>query len=518
MSLRSSLILITSLSMLAVLVGCGGSGSSGGNNTITGTTSTNSELNGTYAFSVSGTDTNQEFFAMTGALTADGTGKISGGAADYNDPGSGFQGADLAITGGSYAVGSDGRGTATLAVSKLGSVSVDFVLTSTSHGLITRFDKNGTGSGTLDLQSTVSQSQLVSSYAFSLSGEDANLSPVTMAGAFTLDGSGNITTGLHDVNDSLNTAVGQALSGTVTVGSGTTPGTATLNTSLGVLTFDVYAVDQTHLKFVEADTVAVMAGDVFTQTGATLPSGAAVFTIGGLSGSGLPLAAGGLLTFNSDGTISGGSEAVNNDGSFLSVSFTGTYTALAGGRSVLNLSGFTPATEFSIYPSSGGLIMEEIDTDVALTSGTGFAQTATTFSTTGGYGFNLSASNLSAGIEIDYIAAFTATGSTITGTLDENDEGSTQPGQALSGTYGATGGGLGTLTFGGGNFNADYFIASTSNVLLIEADAGQVGVGSFVGQSAVGDSAAVTLHAAVARPKSGFRPALGKRKIEINNN
>jgi hypothetical protein len=517
MSLRSSLVLFAAFSALAALVGCGGSGSNGGNNTITGTTSTNSELNGTYAFSVSGTDTGQDFFALTGVLTADGTGKITGGATDYNSPGSGFQGADLAITGGSYAVGSDGRGTATLAVTKLGSVSVDFVLTSTSHGLITRFDKNGTGSGTLDLQSTVAQSQLAGSYAFSLSGEDANLSPITMAGAFTLDGSGNITTGLHDVNDSLNTAVGQALSGTVTLGSGDTPGTATLNTALGVQTFDVYAVDQTHLKFVEADSVAILTGDVFTQTGATLPSGAAVFTVGGLSGSGLPLAAGGLLTFDSDGTISGGSEGVNNDGSFLSVSFTGTYSALSGGRSVLNLSGFTPAIQFSIYPSSGGLLMEEID-PLALTSGTGFAQTATTFSTTGGYGFNLSASNLSAGIEIDYIAAFTATGSTITGTLDENDEGSTRPGQALSGSYAATGGGLGTLTFGSGNFNADYFVASTSNVLLIETDAGQVGVGSFVGQSAVGDSAAVTLHAAMARPKSGFRPALGKRKIAISNN
>jgi hypothetical protein len=40
---------------------------------------------------------------------------------------------------------------------------------------------------------------------------------------------------------------------------------------------------------------------------------------------------------------------------------------------------------------------------------------------------------------VDDIAAFTATGGNFSGTLDENDEGTTHAGQSLSGTYADTG-------------------------------------------------------------------------------
>jgi hypothetical protein len=513
MSLRSGVVLLVSLSAIAILAACGGS-SSGANNTITGTTSTNSELNGSYAFSVTGLDASEgEFFTMTGSIAANGSGGITGGAADYVDIGTEFVGTDLAITGGSYAVGTDGRGTATVAVTSLGSVSFDFVLSSTSHGLITRFDKNGTGSGTLDLQSSVTQSQFAGSYAFSFTGFDDNAgAAISGAGAFTLDSNGNITTGVQDINDAGTMAAGQALSGTVTIGTGSTPGTAQLNTSFGTLAFDVYAVDSTHLKFSETDTATtlkIISGDAFTQLNASLPSGAAVLTIGGLDTSGNPLAAGGLLTFNSDGTISGGSEVLNDSGNVASLSFTGNYSAPAGGRALLSLSGFTPAIQYALYPSSGGVLMEETD-GVTLTSGTVLAQTATSISTSGGYGFNLSAEN-GGGYEVDDIASFTVTSSAITGTIDENDQGSTHPGLSLSGTYAAPTGGLGTMTFTDsiGTYNFDYFVASSSSVLFIETDSTQVGLGSFLGQNGVGSSASV-VHAVMARPRAGFHPTLKK--------
>jgi hypothetical protein len=510
MSLRSSVVLVASLSILAGLAACGG-GSNGttGNGTITGTTTTNSELNGTYTFSLVGTDASGNFFAMTGTVAANGSGGITGGAVDYSDPGGGVQGAALSIMGGSYAVGADGRGTATLIVSNLGKVGVDFVLSSTSHGLITRFDSNGSGSGTLDLQATTTQSQFAGSYAFSLNGLDGHLSPASLSGAFTLDASGNAT-GVQDVNDALSLAANQPLTGTVMVGSGSAPGTATLNGPFGTLTFDVYAVDQTHLKLIEADSVAVLTGDVFTQQNATIPAGPAVFTFGGLDSGENSLATGGLLTFNSDGTVSGGTEDVNDGGLISQFSFTGTYTPVAGvtgQRSVLSLVG-TPGFTFVIYPSSGGLLMQEMDGS-ALTTGTALAQTATTFSTSGGYGLNLSSFNLSAGLEVDDIASMTPTGGNITGTVDENGEGQTQPNLSLTGTYSATGGGRGTMTFSGASFNnADYYVADSSTALMIETDTGQIGVGSFAAQSGISNSAAVLLHAAMARPKAGFHPAL----------
>jgi len=49
---------------------------------------------------------------------------------------------------------SDGRGLASL-TSAYGTYGFDFVLYSTSSGLITEYDANGTGSGTLDLQTAV---------------------------------------------------------------------------------------------------------------------------------------------------------------------------------------------------------------------------------------------------------------------------------------------------------------------------------------------------------------------------
>lgn len=513
MSLRSGIVLLASLSVLAALMGCGGS-SSTPNNTITGTTSTNSQLSGTYAFSISGLDVNGAFFAITGTFAADGNGGITGGAVDYNDA-SGVPAPNLAVTGGSYAVGSDGRGTATLKITSLGNLGVDFVLSSTSHGLITEFDKNGSGSGTFDLQGSASQSSIANNpYAFSVAGVDGN-GATSQAGAFTLDDNGNITAGIQDFTDVANVAAGQPLTGTVTLAS--TPGTATFNSPLGAQIFDVYVVDQTHLKLIENDSLAVLAGDVFTQQNTSTPSGAAVFTIGGSTGGGsTPFAAGGLLTFNSDGSISGGSEDIN-DGSLLSQVFSGTYTALSGGRSVLFLSGFSPATQVAIYPSSGGLLMVEADVAGNVASGTALAQTATSFSTTGGYAFNLSAFNLGGGVEVDDIAAFTATSSNITGTIDENDEGSTlSPGQAFSGTYAATSGGRGTMVLQGGSFNADYYVASGSSVLLIETDAGQVGTGQFLGQTAVGDSASAILHAAMARPLT-LHPAKSLKKKMTSN-
>ena len=511
MSLRSSIVLLASLSVLGVLAGCGGSGNSTGNGTITGTSSTNSELNGTYTFSTTGTDSGGNFFAIAGTFAANGSGGITSGSLDYSDFVAQILG-NFAINGGSYAVGSDGRGTATLTAGSLGKIGFDFVLSSTSHGLITRFDSSGSGSGTIDLQSS-STSLNSNSYAFLFSGIDGNLSPAAQAGAFTVDGSGNAT-GVQDVNDALSLVGGQSLTGTITAASGSTPGTATINGPFGAQTFDVFPIDQTHAKFIETDGVVFLTGDIFTQQ-ASLPSGAAVFTMGGLDINANPLAAGGLLTFNSDGVTISGSEDSNDAGTLLSqVSFSGTYTALSGGRSVLAVSGFNPASQFVIYPSSGGLLMLEMDA-TGITSGTALAQSATTFSTLGGYAFNLSASNLSAG-EVDNIAAFTAS-SSITGTIDENDEGSLHAGEALTGTVAAASGGRGTMTLqdsNSGTSNYNYYVASASSVLVIETDSGQIGTGSFLGQSGVGSSAAL-VHAAMARPKTGFHPAL-KKKLNSN--
>ena len=101
-------------------------------------------------------------------------------------------------------------------------------------------------------------------------------------GAFTLDPAGNVTSGVEDFNDNGN-SVGitnlAITSGSVSLA--TVPGLATLSTSEGTFTFDVYPIDSTHLKFIEIDAFPIMVGDAFPLT-ASIPTGANVFTFSGL--------------------------------------------------------------------------------------------------------------------------------------------------------------------------------------------------------------------------------------------
>ena len=284
---------------------------------------------------------------MVGTFTACGCsgGTISGGTIDMSDPNFSAPLVAQAITGGIYQVTSDGRGQAkfTVATPFGSSMLIRFVLSTSTHGLVTEFDGNGTGSGTLDLQSTVTQSQIAGSYAFGFSGISVNGTavPLGTVGGFTLDSNGNITSGLQDFNSNgVSAGISDlALSGSVDLS--TMPGIAALTTSAGTFTFDVYPVDATHLKFIEIDASPIAAGDVFTQT-STIPASNA-FTVAGFDFVfGGPFTAAGLITTDGASQITSGStEDINDAGSYLNVaSFTGSFTALSGGRSVFTLNGF----------------------------------------------------------------------------------------------------------------------------------------------------------------------------------
>src|SRR5271169_6591435 len=167
MSLRNRLVLPLIFSSLAILAGCGGSG---GAKIIPppGGSFSKSNLNGTYVFSVTGTDQGAAPYAIVGAFTADGNGGIKGGTLDINDA-AGGQVSNAPISAGTYTVGVDGRGTTTLVNSTgFGNVTLDFVLEDSSHGLVTEFDSNASGSGTLDVQT--SGTSPAGTYAFSFSG------------------------------------------------------------------------------------------------------------------------------------------------------------------------------------------------------------------------------------------------------------------------------------------------------------------------------------------------------------
>src|ERR1700731_504239 len=203
MSVRNALVLLLSTSALLFLAGCGGNGATITNPVAppSGAFSANS-LNGTYVFSVSGADFGGAPLAIVGTLTANGSGGITGGAVDISDaqitpvP-------NVSVGGGSYNVSVDGRGRATLILSNsrfASTLLLDFVLSSSSHGLVIELDSNGSGSGTLDLQTAGVTP--TGTYAFSLSGAritGSTATPWATVGNFTL--SGATIAGTDDFNE-----------------------------------------------------------------------------------------------------------------------------------------------------------------------------------------------------------------------------------------------------------------------------------------------------------------------------
>jgi hypothetical protein len=526
---------VISITGLFLTAGCGSSGSPGLSNPVGFNTGS---FSGTYVISIAGTDVtgNGSYFAITGTIGPDGSGNIKTGTVDINDTALGGVFTGQAVSGGSYSVTPDGRGRGSFATPE-GTFGFDFVLTSTSHGLITRFDNNGSGSGTIDLQGSATQSAL-GAMAFSLSGVDASQQPFGSVGAFTLDSNGNITsgTGTEDFNDDSNSAssgaTGANLTGTVSVGSGTF-GTAQLTSALGTLTFDVWPIDSTHLKLIETDSSRyASAGDAFTQQ-SSLPSGQVVYTVSGIDGTGAPIAAGGFYTF-AGGSLSAGLEDYNDAGTLATLqNLNGSCTTLTDGRCSLTLTGFSngtsaPSHVFAAYPSSGGIQLLEVD-GLGLLQGAAFAQSATALTTSGNYGLNISGVNSDGEGdvgEVDDIAQFIVNGATgnstdIKGKLDENSllnglvtgstlAGSNAPDSPAEGRGTISVSANNPATFLGG-LTLQYYVVDSSTVLTIEVDSQQLAVGTFqlqnsgasagVAQSRILSLAHVHAHAGAAKRK-----------------
>jgi hypothetical protein len=543
MSLHNKVVLLTVTLALTALLGCGSS-----SNLAVGPPSgafSNSNLNGIYVFSFSGydlTNGNDSFFAALGTLTANGNGGFTSGTIDIDDPAlgaalqTGYVFSRLS-TSGNYTVTADGRGSGTIGVTINGAqvqFGLDFVLTSGSHGLISRFDGNGTGSGTIDLQaSNVAQSALQGSYAFGFSGADASITnSLATVGSLTLDGNGNVTAGLQDFGDNGNSSDLQALpvQGTVTVGS---PGSAQLTTNaagFGPLRFDVWVIDPTHLKFIETDSTAYLEGDAFASTGQTsFPSGPLVFALTGEDSAEGSFAAGGLLTSDGSSQITGGLEDVNDGGYVAEVpSINGSFSS-SGARTVLTLNGIyngdfvnntvgTGNYMFAAYPYSGGVFLLEIDngagSTLGISGGNVYVQSATALSASQGYGLNLSGANGNG--EVDMIAEFTATGNSMSGLYDVNNFGSLISDYSLgTGSYSVSSNGRGTASFpnlqtGGnsiiGSLNLTFYVVNNSTVVFIETDGNQLATGTFQLQNASGESPAAQFHSTAQSQFMTLRP------------
>ncbi len=517
MSVRNGFVLLLAISALFFSAGCGGS-----NNITQGVAPpsggfSNSNLNGTYVFSVTGTDSGGDSYALVGTFTANGSGGTTGGTVDISDTGFTPALTNASVSSGNYSVGADGRGTVTLKVSGnpfSQNIVLDFVLQDGSHGLVSEADNNATGSGTLDLETA--NPTPTGSYAFSFSGAGPSGALATV-GNFTLGANGAFT-GLEDFNSAGVPYPDEGLSGELVLGPSSTPSTV-LTASNGPygaavgITFDVFAIDANHLKFIETDG-GTLEGDAFAQTSTTIPTGNLAFTLSGFLSGGTPFGAGGYMVTQATGTdgsgsiVSPSSEDLNEAGSTVgNVTFSGTFgpastdPANSGRLIVQGLSGFEGASEFVAYPSSGGTLLLEIDSSLGILAGAAYPpQSSTTFAASEGYGLNLDGINLATGNEeeVDDIAEFaTASGGTISGVIDENFQPGGGPtfGIALSsgtyttidsnGRYGvsatASTSSTGTLN---GVFALTLYSVDGTTFPFLQTDAnGQVGTGVVVQQS-----------------------------------
>jgi hypothetical protein len=372
--------------------------------TITITFSDHS-LTGPYSFGYSG-DNQLGFYAVVGSFVTDGNGTIESGVEDVDSFETGVTRAPIT---GNYVIGPDGRGSVTLNNGN----TWRFVLATNQHGVILRSDVSNTGSGTIDQQSVnalTSSTTLVSGpYAFSGLGADTSFNPLAMAGEFSADGAGNIpalnANPSLDVNDGGNVAVATSLSGTYSFDTnfpGTGRGTIILNITTATTVqreYAFYVVDTdisapgsgTHLRLLEIDSSAHLAGDVFSGpsgnsfSAASLAAGNYVFKAGGNSPTGA-YANAGLFASDGAGNMTSGAFDANNAGTVqTNVTLTAcAYSVTAAtGRIDLKLCG-AGTSEYAVYQTAqNSAVMVEID-PTAISRGIAYQQQPITATAPGG--------------------------------------------------------------------------------------------------------------------------------------
>lgn len=493
----------------------------GGQVTITATDTTNgnltasgkatiafsdASLRGPFAFYYVGDDATG-FRAVAGRFVADGAGNIQGGIEDVDSFGSPVQTA-VPINSGTYVVGPDGRTSATIYTNSATPEHWQFVLTSTSHALLIRFDSNTTGHGTIDQQNLndLSNASVISgNYVFRAAGGDTSHAPLAIAGRFTANGSGGIpqSASILDENDNGTVkAADTSLSGSYSfdaTNAGSGRGTLMLtSTSTGQLQFAFYVIDNTHLYIIETDSTDYLAGEVYSgAAGSSFAAGELsaanyVFTVGGNSSAGA-YAAGGVFAADGNGNITSGTLDSNDAGTLAagtSVSAS-TYTVdAATGRVDLKLG----SLEYAAYPTaSNTALLVELD-PTAVSSGTAYLQAATPAVPAGNLALTLQGQgvfyNNSALYQSDAdgesILPFT---SARAGALDINNFG-TPPikGDSLAAgtTFGPQTNGRGTATLTVDNppatYNLVYYVVDPNTTIFVGQDTTRVLTGIAIKQ------------------------------------
>jgi hypothetical protein len=449
-------------------------------------------LHGPYAFSFTGV-TNNGFLAVAGSFTADGKGKITSGLQDINSGSGVFQSA--AFTG-TYSVGADGRGSASLQwQTPAQTITWQFAMSSDLHGFLIRFDgassnNAGAGSGTLDRQDTTAFNTgvLSGNYVINVSGSDSAGFPLFQAGAMTAS-AGTVSSGVMDVNDDLSVQSSVTLSGTYSI-QNTGRGTISLTsaTTLATQNFALYVVNANLMNIVEIDSGAAprVLGSLNKAAASPGLSGNYAFTLGGVDNTNSPLALGGVLTTG----FTGGTIDVNDNGTSGSLAtVTGCTCTFTGNRGqvVLQLSNST-TLGMAAYPAADGSVTL-IGTDGTFAAGgVAFKQASPVgqVALTGSFALNWNGTffGVTSLEEEDISGQLTGNSSgALTGTLDISVFGNlTNPNAPTTGTVSIQSSGRGTLNAqAGGLFPASFahnvYAVDNNTTLVLDTDGTRVLVG-----------------------------------------
>jgi hypothetical protein len=416
---------------------------------------TNASLKGNYVFSMTGTTTDPNFgtssFSRVGVFIADGGGGIAttGGLEDVH-----ALGADniFNITGGSYVVNADGRGTLNITESS-GTFQYSIALATSTTGYMVDMTTGDTetASGSFSLQTATAMA--TGTYAFDFSGiiPDDTGNPVSIVGDIVAPtaGSGSFAANsFWDVNDNGTFTTKAVISGGTYSTDSTNLGTGRGLAFIGGLNFVYYVIDGQHVQFMGIDQDAAAPGTILGEAiaqQANTPNDVTafnnsnfVFVMGGTGGSG-PLARAGRLTAtggslsailldnNNAGTVktvppsgvlSAGTVTLDGDGSGRgtftftdTVSNTGTFTF------VFYLSSATSGVIQDVSTVLSGGIATAVD----VADGTLLGQVGAPF-TSGGlataYAFNWSGADP---LEEDFVGAFQPAKASPNGLVDYNE-------------------------------------------------------------------------------------------------
>jgi len=231
-------------------------------------------LSGNIAFLLTGPVPNGTI-ATAGSFSANGSGHFTAntgvldenvnGVATLNQPFLSV-GAPGAMNSGTYAVTSNGRGTATFATASHPSgYSLVFYLSGPGSGVVQEADPGVTSNGSFAQQQSTafSLTSIKGSYAVQTTGFSSTLAQ-TITGQVSADGAGAISSGNVDI-DTTGTAASEPVSGTYSAPAASGRATFTLNPSTDNRNFAVYIVNSTQAFVVGIDAGRLASGAMYLR-------------------------------------------------------------------------------------------------------------------------------------------------------------------------------------------------------------------------------------------------------------